>query len=75
MLLFAVVPPNPPRTRRQAIERATLEMAVERSLGGFFWVRVIGLGVAIIIHYLGQVPWLRAVFTVLPTEVKYGVKN
>ena len=62
MLLFAVAPPHPPRTRRQAIEQATQEMAVDRSKGVFFWILVIGLGVAIIIHYLGQVPWLRAVF-------------
>ena len=67
MLLFAVVPPSPPRTRRQAIERATLEMAAERSLGVFFWLLVIGSGVAIMIHYLGQVPWLRSVF--------YGTAN
>ena len=62
MLLFAVAPPQPPRNRRQAIERATQEIAAERSLGGFFWVLVIGSGIAIMIHYLGQVPWLRAVF-------------
>jgi len=62
MLLFAVVPPRPPRTRRQAIERATQEMAAERSPGVFLWILVIGSGIAILIHYLGQVPWLRAVF-------------
>ena len=67
MLLFAVAPPHPPRTREQAIEQATLEMATERSLGAFFWILVIGSGIAIMIHYLGQVPWLRAVF--------YGTAN
>jgi hypothetical protein len=67
MLLFAMAPLDPPRTREQAIERATLEMAAKRSLGVFFWLLVIGSGIAIIIHYFGQVPWLRAAF--------YGTAN
>ena len=56
MLLFAVAPPHPPRNRGEAIERATLEMAAKRSLGGFFWILVIISGIVIMIHYFGQVP-------------------
>ena len=62
MLLFAAVPPQALRSQRQATERATPAMDIERSLGAFFWIQVIGSGIAIMIHYLGQVPWLREVF-------------
>ena len=62
MLLFAVVPPQASRTQRRAIEQTEPEITTKKSPGVFFWVLVIGLSIAIAIHYLGQVPGLRAVF-------------
>jgi hypothetical protein len=62
ILLFAVAPPQPSRTQRRAIEKAEPEITTEKPSGVFFWILVIGLSIAIIIRYLGQVPGLRAVF-------------
>ena len=62
MLLFAVAPPQTSHIQRRAIEEAAPEITTKRSPGVFFWVLVIGLSIAIIIHYLGQVPGLQAVF-------------
>jgi len=61
-LLLVCFFPLFPRNQCQAIERATQEMAAERSLGVFFWILDIGLGIAIIIHYLGQVPGVASSF-------------
>lgn len=62
MLLFAVVPPQPSHIQRQAIEPAAPARATRSSPGVFFWVLVIGLSMAIVIHYLGQAPGLRDIF-------------
>ena len=62
MVLFALIPPNPPRTQRRKIERTAEKEGTEGSMGFFFWILVIGLGIVIAIYYLTQVPRLRAFF-------------
>jgi hypothetical protein len=52
LLLLALIPPRPPRSRREAIQQAEQQMGSESALGVFFWILVIGLSIAIIVHYL-----------------------
>ena len=53
LLLIALVPPNrPPRTRREAIEQAREEEAVESTLGLVFWILLIVMGLFILYYYI-----------------------
>jgi hypothetical protein len=52
LILAAASPPRQPRTPRQAIAQERAEEAAFLALNVFFWVLVVGLGVAIILAYL-----------------------
>jgi hypothetical protein len=55
-LMAAVVPPRPPRTRQESIERAQTEREAETmkavALGFFFWILVAAFIAALVVHYL-----------------------
>jgi hypothetical protein len=52
LVLAAVVPARPPRTRSEAIAQARAEEAAVSMIGAFFWALLIGLLVAIVLGYL-----------------------
>ncbi len=55
-LIAAAVPPRPPRTRREAIAQAQARREAEATtaitLDFFFWILLVGLIVALVVHYL-----------------------
>jgi MFS family permease len=53
LLLIALAPPTrPPRTRREAVEQAREEEAVESTLGLVFWILLIFMALFIIYYYI-----------------------
>jgi hypothetical protein len=52
LVLLAISPPRRPRTRREAVEQSRDEREASTVIGGFFWVMLLALGVAIVTHYV-----------------------
>lgn len=52
LLIAAIVPPRKPRTRREAIEQAEARVGAEATLGAFFWLLIVVLLIALIVHYV-----------------------
>jgi hypothetical protein len=56
LLLAALAPPRPPRSRQEAIEdaraNATASDVALFTLGAFFWILLVGLIIAVILAYV-----------------------
>jgi hypothetical protein len=52
LLLAAIVPPMRPRNRREAMMQAEAEAGAAAMLSTFFWILLVALAIAVVIHYL-----------------------
>jgi hypothetical protein len=52
LFMVVLIPPGPPRNRREAIEQAQAEEGARDLLSAFFWMLIVLLVIAVLFRYL-----------------------